>query len=199
MSWERRISSALSVVQAETSTQDSANRSSSRARSRALTAGMLATGATAAFFGLGNGALAATSSSSDTTVLEEVVVTGSRIATPELESMTPVTIVNTQAIEASGALNISEYLRDLPSVGTSTLSGTNSNFLTNDSGVNTINLRNLGDQRTLVSSMASATYPASRAVPSSTSIRFRRTSSIASKSPRAAPRQCTVRTPSPGS
>lgn len=79
-----------------------------------------------------------------------VVVTGSRIATPELQTMTPVTVVTNQAIQSSGQLNISDFLRDLPSVGTSALSSTNSNFLTNDSGVNTINLRNLGDQRTLV-------------------------------------------------
>ncbi|HWX26585.1 MAG TPA: TonB-dependent receptor plug domain-containing protein, partial [Steroidobacteraceae bacterium] len=82
--------------------------------------------------------------------LQEIVVTGSRIATPELASMTPVMVVSNQAIEASGALNISDFLRDLPSVGTSLLSTTNSNFLTSGSGVNTINLRNLGDQRTLV-------------------------------------------------
>jgi iron complex outermembrane receptor protein len=82
--------------------------------------------------------------------LLEIVVTGSRIATPELASMTPVIVLSNQAIEASGVLNISDFLRDLPSVGTSTLSSTNSNFLTSASGVNTINLRNLGDQRTLV-------------------------------------------------
>lgn len=82
--------------------------------------------------------------------VETIVVTGSRISTPELQSMTPVTVVTNQAIESSGALNISDFLRDLPSVGTSALSTTNSNFLTSDSGVNSINLRNLGDQRTLV-------------------------------------------------
>jgi outer membrane receptor protein involved in Fe transport len=82
--------------------------------------------------------------------LEEVVITGSRIATPELESITPVTILKSKAIEASGNLNISDFLRALPSVGTSALSSTNSNFLTADSGINSINLRNLGDQRTLV-------------------------------------------------
>src|SRR5467141_2824763 len=51
----------------------------------------------------------------ETESLKELVVTGSRIATPELESMTPVMVLSNQAIEASGALNISDYLRDLPS------------------------------------------------------------------------------------
>jgi outer membrane receptor protein involved in Fe transport len=100
----------------------------------------------AAIVGLSNAGLAA----EETESLKELVVTGSRIATPELESMTPVTVLSNQAIEASGALNISDFLRELPSVGTSSLSSTNSNFLTSDSGVNSINLRNLGDQRTLV-------------------------------------------------
>jgi iron complex outermembrane receptor protein len=102
--------------------------------------------ANAAIFSVGHAAPAADATES----LQEVVVTGSRIATPELESMTPVTILSNQAIEASGSLNVSDFLRELPSVGTSGLSSTNSNFLTNNSGVNTINLRNLGDQRTLV-------------------------------------------------
>lgn len=82
--------------------------------------------------------------------LEEVVITGSRIAIPELDAMTPVTVLTSKAIEASGVINVSDFLRQLPSVGTSGISSTNSNFQTADSGVNTINLRNLGDQRTLV-------------------------------------------------
>ena len=86
--------------------------------------------AAAAILGASDAALAAAEPSQ---ALEEVVVTGSRIATPELESMTPVTVLSNQAIEASGKLNISDFLRDLPSVGTSTLSTTNSNFLTNNS------------------------------------------------------------------
>lgn len=86
----------------------------------------------------------------EATEIGTVIVTGSRIATPELQSVNPVTVVSNQAIEASGDLNISDYLRELPSVGTSGLSSTNSNFLTANAGINTINLRNLGDQRTLV-------------------------------------------------
>jgi iron complex outermembrane receptor protein len=108
-----------------------------------LSVGLLAIAANA-------GVAVAAGSSDSSETLQEVVVTGSRIATPELESMTPVTVLSNQAIEASGKLNISDFLRELPSVGTSSLSTTNSNFLTNNSGVNSINLRNLGDQRTLV-------------------------------------------------
>jgi iron complex outermembrane receptor protein len=82
--------------------------------------------------------------------LEEVVVTGSRIARPELESTTPITIVGAPEIEASGNLNIADVLRNLPQVGISGLSSSNSNFSTAGGGINSIDLRNLGDNRTLV-------------------------------------------------
>ncbi len=82
--------------------------------------------------------------------LQEIVVTGSRIASTDLQAYQPVEVVTTEAIESSGTTNIATLLRDLPAVGTSGLNSASSNFLTNDAGVNTINLRNLGDQRTLV-------------------------------------------------
>jgi iron complex outermembrane recepter protein len=113
-----------------------------RSWSMAASLGLLAVAASTSAIG------AAATSSSET--LEEVVVTGSRIATPELETFAPTMVVSSVAIENTGTINISTTLRDLPSVGTSVLSTSNSNFLTSDSGINTINLRNLGDQRTLV-------------------------------------------------
>jgi iron complex outermembrane receptor protein len=82
--------------------------------------------------------------------IEEVVITGSRIATTELQSPVPITVLSEQMIESNGTQNVSDLLRELPSVGTSGLSSTNSNFLTTNVGINTINLRNLGDARTLV-------------------------------------------------
>ena len=83
-------------------------------------------------------------------MLEEVVVTGSRIARPELESTTPVTILSAADIRSTGFLNTADVLRNLPAVGVSGISTANSNFQTASAGVNTVNLRNLGDQRTLV-------------------------------------------------
>ena len=82
--------------------------------------------------------------------LEEIVVTGSRIARPELESPTPVTILSAAEIQASGNLNVADVLRNLPAVGISGLSSANTNFSTAGAGINSINLRNLGDNRTLV-------------------------------------------------
>jgi iron complex outermembrane recepter protein len=82
--------------------------------------------------------------------IAEVVVTGSRIARPELEASTPVQIISSEAIQEQGSPNIADILAELPAVGTPGLSRTNSNFLTSSNGISTINLRNMEDQRTLV-------------------------------------------------
>ncbi len=82
--------------------------------------------------------------------IAEIVVTGSRIARPEIEASTPVQVLSSQAIDMQGSQNISDILAELPAVGTPGLSRTNSNFLTSSNGVSTVNLRNMQDQRTLV-------------------------------------------------
>jgi outer membrane cobalamin receptor len=86
----------------------------------------------------------------DAEAIDEIVVTGSRIATPELETFSPTTVITSAALENTGTINVADSLRTLPSVGSSLLSTANSNFLTSNAGINTINLRNLGDPRTLV-------------------------------------------------
>lgn len=82
--------------------------------------------------------------------IAEVVVTGSRIARPELEATTPVQIISSEIIQEQGSPNIADILAELPAVGTPGLSRTNSNFLTSGNGISTVNLRNMEDQRTLV-------------------------------------------------
>lgn len=81
---------------------------------------------------------------------ERIVVTGSRIERPNLNSATPINTFNAAQIELSGAVNTAELLRTLPATGVSGLTSTNSNFTTTASGLNTLNLRNLGASRTLV-------------------------------------------------
>ncbi|TVV74525.1 TonB-dependent receptor [Sphingomonas solaris] len=77
----------------------------------------------------------------------EIVVTGSRIARPDLESSSPINVVSAADIALkSGSANIENVLNDLPQV-TATQSGTSNNP---GGGVATVNLRNLGSQRTLV-------------------------------------------------
>lgn len=78
-----------------------------------------------------------------------IVVTGSRIARPELEASIPVAVLSAQRIADKGQTNLLDALRDIPIAGTS-LGTTGSNFNNFDNGVATVNLRNLGDSRTLV-------------------------------------------------
>lgn len=87
--------------------------------------------------------------SDDDTLLEEVVVTGSRIARPSLESSTPLQVVSSTDISLGAEVNIGEYLNQLPAVGTPLFNRTNSNFDISNSGVVNIDLRDLGIARTL--------------------------------------------------
>lgn len=82
--------------------------------------------------------------------IEEVVVTGSRIARANLTAPTAVTTIDSIDIEQSGLINVADVMRTLPSFGVSALSSGNSNFLTTASGINTLQLRNLEEDRTLV-------------------------------------------------
>ncbi|GAB2192053.1 TonB-dependent receptor [Sessilibacter sp. MAH1] len=79
-------------------------------------------------------------------VIEEVTVTGSRLVRKDLESVSPVTIVNREAFQLSGNLNIEQKLSEFPSV--TPAFGPSSNNPGN--GTATVDLRGLGDFRTLV-------------------------------------------------
>lgn len=107
-----------------------------------LRAALLASAGAAALF---TGSAIAQDDSDD-----RIVVTGTRIAQGNLDSPTPIHVFNTEQIELSGAVNTAEILRTLPAIGVSALTTTNSNFLTGGSGINTVELRNLGGDRTLV-------------------------------------------------
>jgi iron complex outermembrane recepter protein len=82
--------------------------------------------------------------------LERAVVTGTRIVSPGAESASPQQTITAREIQETGAVNIQSVLLNNPTVGTPLLSRTNSNFLTAGSGVSTIDLRDLGTDRTLV-------------------------------------------------
>jgi len=81
---------------------------------------------------------------------ERIEITGSRLLTLGAESPSPVQVLTGEDIAKSGVTNIQELLVKTPAIGTPGLSRTNSNFLTSSAGVTTINLRNLGSDRTLV-------------------------------------------------
>src|SRR5215212_1252649 len=76
---------------------------------------------------------------------QDIIVTGSRIPQPNLESAAPVTVVSDQDVKLSGATRIEDVLNQLPSVGAAQASG-QSNGAT---GTAEIDLRYLGSKRTL--------------------------------------------------
>lgn len=80
---------------------------------------------------------------------DEIIVTGTRIANANLSAPTAVTTVGQEQIEFSGEQNLADVLQSLPSFGSPALSSANSNFLTTSNGTNTLQLRNLGENRTL--------------------------------------------------
>jgi outer membrane receptor protein involved in Fe transport len=80
----------------------------------------------------------------------DIIVTGSRIARPEFEASVPVQVITAKTIEETGKQNVADILSEMPAVGTATFSRASSNFLTSGNGVSTVNLRNMGDKRTLV-------------------------------------------------
>ena len=80
---------------------------------------------------------------------ETIIVTGSRIANPSAVSPSPLQIVDSKQIRDSGAVNIQDVLLQNPVFGTPGISRTNSSFATQSAGVATIDLRNLGSDRTL--------------------------------------------------
>ena len=82
--------------------------------------------------------------------VEKIEVTGSRIRSISAESASPLQVITSADIEASGATNVQELLLKNPTMGTPAISRTNSNFSTASAGVSTIDLRNLGTSRTLV-------------------------------------------------
>lgn len=81
---------------------------------------------------------------------ETIVVTGSRIVSPNIVSLAPVQVVGEQDIDRSGAVNVQEVLLQNPAFGTPALSTTNSAFLTSGAGTATVDLRDFGSNRTLV-------------------------------------------------
>ncbi|MGQ9427466.1 TonB-dependent receptor [Gilvimarinus sp. F26214L] len=78
--------------------------------------------------------------------IEEVVVTGSRIQREDLTANSPIEIIGQDEIRVANTTNLEEFLRERPqftqALGASTNNG--------NPGAATVDLRNLGEERTLV-------------------------------------------------
>ena len=82
-----------------------------------------------------------------------IVVTGSRIARPEFAFPNPVQAYTAETLEQAGTTNITDFLVQSPALLGSATSANNagSNLGQNEAtGANFLNLRNLGEERTLV-------------------------------------------------
>jgi outer membrane receptor protein involved in Fe transport len=82
--------------------------------------------------------------------LEEIIVTGSRIVSANVESISPIDVITADDIKQAGVANVQDLLLKNPAMGVPSISRTNSNFQTSSVGVATIDLLNLGTSRTLV-------------------------------------------------
>lgn len=75
-----------------------------------------------------------------------IIVTGTRIRQPNLESASPVTVVGSEDIANTGTTRVEDLVNSLPQV----FAGQGGNISNGSSGTATLNLRNLGSERTLV-------------------------------------------------
>src|SRR6185369_15680537 len=76
---------------------------------------------------------------------KDIVVTGTRIPSANLESAAPVTVVSGQDLKLSGTSRVEDLLNSLPSVGASAASGMSNGA----SGTAEVDLRYLGSKRSL--------------------------------------------------
>ncbi len=81
-------------------------------------------------------------------VLEETVVTGSRIPKSNLVTSIPTQILGAHEIDAAGSVDLGEILRQVPGVSLG-LSPESTLASTQNAGLSTVSLRNLGSNRTL--------------------------------------------------
>lgn len=83
---------------------------------------------------------------------DAIIVTGSRIARPELDLPNPVTVVTSKDITDAGTTNLTDYLKTIPALVNSadSFQASGDRVPLNATGLNLLNLRNLGTSRTLV-------------------------------------------------
>jgi outer membrane receptor protein involved in Fe transport len=82
--------------------------------------------------------------------VSEVVITGSRVVRDGYQAPTPVSVVGRNEIERSATPNLADYVNTIPAVSGSTTPTSTSQMVGQArQGVNSLNLHNIGDVRTL--------------------------------------------------
>jgi outer membrane receptor protein involved in Fe transport len=79
--------------------------------------------------------------------VETVVVTGSRIASPDALSSAPISVVTSENITMSKTVTLEQILNKMPEMGQQ---GTNDQNSISPGGISTVDLRGLGPNRTLI-------------------------------------------------
>jgi outer membrane receptor protein involved in Fe transport len=82
--------------------------------------------------------------------VERIEVTGSRIKRTQMEATSPIVSISETVIEITGANNVASFINELPAAGVPGTTDTASNFRTSTTGLSTVDLRNLGSNRTLI-------------------------------------------------
>lgn len=108
----------------------------------------LGMGAGALALGYSPGALAQDSSEADE-VLEEIITTGTRIKRADLDSASPVTVLDRQDIMAQGITDVGSIIQRMPSMAGTPL-GTTTNNGNNSTGLVQVDLRGMGTTRTVM-------------------------------------------------
>lgn len=78
--------------------------------------------------------------------LETVVVTGTRIVSPNLDAISPVTAISSEELAATGEVRVEDIINQLPQA----FAAQGSNIANGADGTATVSLRGLGQERTLV-------------------------------------------------
>src|SRR5581483_1511415 len=92
-------------------------------------------------------------SAADASEIQEVIVTGSRIAAPNEQSTSPIQVISSQTIGTTGKTDIGDVLLQLPQIFNNGIGqdlGNGTSGLSTAAGVATADLRGLGPNRTLV-------------------------------------------------
>lgn len=94
----------------------------------------------------------APSETSEASLADQIIVTGSRVTRDGFQAPTPLTVLSETEIEnSSPSNNIADFVNTLPSLAGSTRpSNSRLNISSGQAGINALNLRNLGAERTLI-------------------------------------------------
>lgn len=85
------------------------------------------------------------------TAVEEVVITGTRVVRDGYQAPTPVSVIGVEQMQSFASPNIADAVRTLPAISSGSSPTTSvSTASTGNSNINALNLRSLGENRTLV-------------------------------------------------